>query len=78
MESRSSITKVFHRVVEKRDQYQSKIRRWRPKPTLASVLSRNSQTFIEPQVSLPCLEEPATGPYPKPDASRQHLPILFP
>jgi hypothetical protein len=27
--------------------------------------------------SLPCSQQPATGPYPKPDASNPHLPTLF-
>jgi hypothetical protein len=27
---------------------------------------------MEPEGSLPCLQEPATGPYPKPDESSPH------
>jgi len=33
---------------------------------------------MEPESSLPCSQEPATGPYPDPDASSLHLPTLFP
>jgi hypothetical protein len=29
--------------------------------------SRTSQHFMEPESSLPCPQEPATGPHPKPD-----------
>jgi hypothetical protein len=29
--------------------------------------SRTSQNFMEPEVSLPPLQEPSTGPYPEPD-----------
>jgi len=34
--------------------------------------------FMEPKISLSCSEESTTGPYPEPDASRPHLPTLFP
>jgi hypothetical protein len=33
---------------------------------------------MEPDGSLPCLQEPAIGPYPEPDAYSPHLPNLFP
>jgi hypothetical protein len=33
---------------------------------------------MESEGSLPCPQEPATGPYPEPDASNPHLPNLFP
>jgi hypothetical protein len=39
--------------------------------------SRTSQHFIEPQGSLPCSQEPSTGPYPVPDQSNSYLPIHF-
>jgi hypothetical protein len=38
--------------------------------------SRNSQHFIELEGSLPCSQEPSTGPYPEPDRSNPHHPIL--
>jgi len=33
---------------------------------------------MEPKGSLPCSQEPASGTYPKPDASSPHLPTSFP
>jgi hypothetical protein len=33
---------------------------------------------MEPQGSLPCSQQPATGPYPEPDASSLHVSKLFP
>jgi hypothetical protein len=33
---------------------------------------------MEPEVSLPCSQEPATGPYPETDESSPHLSTLFP
>jgi hypothetical protein len=33
---------------------------------------------MEPEVSLPCSQEPALAPYPDPDASSLHFSILFP
>jgi len=32
---------------------------------------------MEPESSLSCPQEPATGPYLEPDASSPHLPTLF-
>jgi hypothetical protein len=32
---------------------------------------------MEPEVSLPYSQEPATGPYPEPDESSLYLPILY-
>jgi hypothetical protein len=40
--------------------------------------SINSPPFMEPEGSLPRSQQPATGPYPKPDASTQHLLPYFP
>jgi hypothetical protein len=31
---------------------------------------------MEPESSLPCSQEPSTGPYPEPDQSNQYNPIL--
>jgi len=37
----------------------------------------NSLPFMEAEASLPCSQEPATGPYPEPDESSPHLSILL-
>jgi hypothetical protein len=38
--------------------------------------SRSSQHFIESEGSLPCSQEPSTGPYPEPDQSNPYHSIL--
>jgi hypothetical protein len=38
--------------------------------------SRTSKHFMEPEDSLPCSQEPSTGPYPEPDQSNPYHPIL--
>jgi hypothetical protein len=37
--------------------------------------SRNSQHFMKPEGSLPCSQEPSTGPYSEPDRSSSYYPI---
>jgi hypothetical protein len=37
---------------------------------------KNSQHFMEPEVSLPCSQEPSTCPYPEPDQSNPYHPII--
>jgi hypothetical protein len=39
--------------------------------------SRNFLLFMEPEGSLPCSQEPATGPCPELDVSSSQLPTLF-
>jgi hypothetical protein len=50
-------------------------------PSEANSLSASQEIFrlfMEPEVSIPCSQVPATGPSPEPDESSPHLPILFP
>jgi hypothetical protein len=44
-----------------------------PRSSLFTIIS---QDFMEPEGSLPCLQEPSTGPYPEPDQSNPYHPIL--
>jgi hypothetical protein len=38
--------------------------------------SRTFQHFMESEDSLPCSQEPSTGPYPEPDQSKPYHPML--
>jgi hypothetical protein len=40
--------------------------------------SQEIPTFYGPEGLLPCSQEPASGPCPKPDETTPHLPTLFP
>jgi len=51
----------------------------RPLENLTVIqLIEKFSAFMEPEVSLPCSQGPATGPYPEPVISNPHTPILFP
>jgi hypothetical protein len=39
--------------------------------------SQEIPRLLLPEGSLPCLQEPATGPYPEPDESSPQLPLYF-
>jgi len=56
--------------------YQSPLFFKRKKPTDLSY-SRNYSRTLKAKVSLPCKQQPATWPYPKPDYHRPCSPILF-
>jgi hypothetical protein len=40
--------------------------------------SRTSKNFMEPEGTLPCSQQPFTGPYSEPDQFNQYHPILSP
>jgi hypothetical protein len=42
-----------------------------------AYLVKKFPLFVEYVGSLPCSQEPATGPYPEPDESSPHLHALF-
>jgi len=45
---------------------------------LTVTQSRSSPPSMEPQVSLPCSQQPASGTYPEPHKSNPQLSTLFP
>jgi len=47
------------------------------KPTVTQLVT-NIPPFMEPEVSFPCSQEPATGPYPDSDISNPQLLAIFP
>jgi hypothetical protein len=46
------------------------------KPPVAQLLKK-LPTFMEPEDSLQCSQEPSTSPYAEPDKSRPYYPIRF-
>jgi hypothetical protein len=47
------------------------------KKLIVTRLVKELPPFMEPEASLPCSQQPATGLYPEQDATRPQIPILF-
>jgi len=49
-----------------------------PETLLNTQLFMKFPPFMEPEVSLPCSQEPVNGPYSEPEFSSSQLPTLCP
>jgi len=45
---------------------------------IVTQLDKKFAHFMEPEGSLPCSQQPATGPFPEQDESSPHPPTEFP